>query len=202
MEHYYSSDPKVEYKEHELTAVVAGKKFELISSDGVFSKNNIDFGTLTLLNALYKRHKSIGTLLDIGCGYGIIGISAAIVAGAKSTMRDINKRAVELSCKNAEKNGVVADIKVGDGYQDVDKTFDIIVSNPPIRAGKKVYYPWIENAKYYLNEGGELWIVVQKKQGAPSIKKLMQNTFGNCEVVDKDAGYFILVSRREDDGVI
>lgn len=202
MEHYYSQDPKVEYKEHELSVVIAGKKLELVSSDGVFSKNNIDFGTMTLLNALYKRHDSIGTLLDLGCGYGIIGISAAVVAGAKSTMRDVNQRAVELSKKNVEKNGVVADIEVGDGYQDIDKRFDIVVSNPPIRAGKKVYYPWIENAKDYLNIGGELWIVVQKKQGAPSIKKLMQNTFGNCEVVDKDAGYFILMARREDGSFI
>lgn len=198
MEHYFTSDPSVDYKEHKLSAVIAGKKLELVSSDGVFSKNNIDFGTMTLLNALYKRHKKIGKLLDIGCGYGVIGISAAVIAGASSTMRDINQRAVELSIKNAERNNIVADIAVGDGYKNIDKKFDIIISNPPIRAGKKVYYPWIENAKDYLNEGGELWIVVQKKQGAPSIKKLMQNTLGNCEVVDKDAGYFILMARRED----
>ncbi|MCK5129828.1 MAG: methyltransferase, partial [Clostridiales bacterium] len=115
---------------------------------------------------------------------------------------DINQRAVSLAENNAKANNAKADIIASDGYTQIDGTFDIIITNPPIRAGKKAYYPWIENAKDYLNEGGELWLVVQKKQGASSIKKLMQETFCNCETIKKDAGYYILVSRRKDDSDI
>ncbi len=199
MEHYYTKNPKGEYIEHKITTVIMGIKMEFITADGVFSKSNIDYGTMTLISALYSRHKNIGKLLDLGCGYGIIGISAALITGAESTMCDINQRAVLFAEKNAELNGVSADIKSCDGYGDMDSKFDIIAANPPIRAGKKVYYPWIENAIDYLNDDGELWVVAQKKQGAASIKKLMENTFNNCEIIDKDKQYHILMARRKDD---
>ena len=185
-----------------MSCVIMGKKIELISADGVFSKNNVDYGTMVLLKALFAHHKKIGTLLDIGCGYGVIGISAMLITGAKATMHDINQRAIMLAKKNAELNNVTADIKVCDGFAAVKKKFDIIVTNPPIRAGKNVYYPWIEKSIDYLNENGELWLVVQKKQGAKSLEKLMESTFGNCEIVKKDKGYHILMARREDGGDI
>ena len=197
MEHYYTQNPKGEYNEHEVFAVIMGKRIELITADGVFSKNRADYGTIALLSALFTRHKTIGTLLDLGCGYGIIGISAALIAGAKSTMCDINERAVMLAQKNAIKNNVTSDIKISDGLTKIEGRFDIIITNPPIRAGKKTFYPWIQNANEYLNENGELWVIVQKKQGAPSIKKLMEQTLGNCETVSKDRGFHVLVSHKK-----
>lgn len=199
MEHYFTQNPKSEYKEHKIATVVKGRKIELFSADGVFSKSKVDYGTMVLLKSLFYAHKKIDSLLDLGCGYGIIGISAHLIAGAKVTMRDINQRAVELCRKNAELNGIQADITVGDGLKGIKEKFDIIVSNPPIRAGKKAYYPWILNSIDYLSENGELWLVVQKKQGASSVIKLMESTFGNCTIIKKDAGYHILMARREDD---
>ena len=196
MEHYYTQNPQGEYKQHQITAVIMGRKIELTTADGVFSKNRADYGTIALLGELFARHKKIGTLLDIGCGYGIIGISASLIAEATVTMCDINKRAVMLAEKNAENNGVIADIKASDGLKEIEGKFDIVITNPPIRAGNKVFYPWIENANEYLNKNGELWIVAQKKQGANSIKKLMEQTLGNCEIAKKDNGFYVLVSKK------
>ena len=194
MEHYFTQNPSGEYNEKTLTVHIAGRKMEFIAADGVFSKNALDYGTSVLLDAFFKEHQSVGTLLDLGCGYGPIGISAAVVTGAKSTMRDINQRAVELAKKNAQANGIYPDISQGDGYENINGIFDVIITNPPIRAGKSVYYPWIENAPQHLNEKGEFWAVAQKKQGADSLKKFMKSTFGNCEVVARDSGYYVLKS--------
>ena len=172
MQHYYTKDPGGEYNERKIYAVISGRKIEFVTADGVFSKDALDYGTVVLLEALYKKHETIGDLLDLGCGYGPIGISAAIITRANATMRDINSRAILLAQKNAEANGVIADIAQGDGYEGIDGTFDIIITNPPIRAGKKVYYPWVESASEYLNPGGEFWAVVQKSRAPKALKGL------------------------------
>ena len=192
MEHYYTQNPSGEYTLKNITTIISGIKLDFITADGVFSKSNLDYGTAVLLEALFGCHKEIGSLLDLGCGYGPIGISAALLAKAKSTMRDINERAVELAKKNAIKHKIDADISKGDGYEGINCKFDIIVTNPPIRAGKKVYYPWVEDAPNYLNEGGELWVVVQKKQGANSLRKLIVEILGNCVIAEREAGYHVL----------
>ncbi len=192
MEHYYTKNPTGEYNEKKIAAVISGRKIEFSTADGVFSKSNLDFGTAVLLDAFFSCHKKIGDLLDLGCGYGVIGISTALIAGAKPVMRDINLRAVEFAKKNAEANGINAVVSQGDGYEGIEKKFDIIITNPPIRAGKKVYYPWAQNAPDYLNSGGEFWAVVQKKQGAESLKKVIKETFGNCETLQREAGYHVM----------
>jgi 16S rRNA (guanine1207-N2)-methyltransferase len=199
MQHYYTKEPEGEYTETKISAVVSGRRIEFLTADGVFSKGALDYGTAVLLEALFARHETIGDLLDLGCGYGPVGISAALIAGAKATMRDINSRAVMLAKKNAAVNGVSADIAQGDGYEGIGDKFDIIITNPPIRAGKRVYYPWTENAPGYLKPGGEFWAVVQKKQGAESFRRLMEATFGNCESVGREAGYHVLRSINERD---
>jgi 16S rRNA (guanine1207-N2)-methyltransferase len=192
MEHYYTKDPSGDYKEKKISALINGRKINFFTADGVFSKDTLDYGTAVLLEAFFSMHSSVGSLLDLGCGYGPIGISAALIADAKPTMRDINSRAVALAQKNAEANDIVADIKQGDGYESITDKFDIIITNPPIRAGKKVYYPWVENAPKHLSDGGEFWAVVQKKQGAESLKRLIEKTFGNCQTVERESGYHVL----------
>jgi 16S rRNA (guanine1207-N2)-methyltransferase len=199
MQHYYTKDPEGEYKEQKISAVISGRKIDFFTADGVFSKDALDYGTAVLLETLFEKHEKIGVLLDLGCGYGPIGISAAIIAGAKPTMRDINSRAVLLAQKNAAANGVSAGIAQGDGYEGIAEKFDIIITNPPIRAGKKVYYPWAENAPQHLKPGGEFWAVVQKKQGAESFKRLMKGAFGNCETVEREGGYHVVRSVNEHD---
>ena len=135
-------------------------------------------------------------MLDLGCGYGPLGISLAKVQGVKATMVDINTRALELAKKNATRNGVVVEVFQSNIYENISKTFDYIISNPPIRAGKQVVHSIIEESICYLNTGGSLTIVIQKKQGAPSAKAKMLDTFGNCDILKKDKGYYILRSEK------
>ena len=192
---YYAENPDSAHDIHELKVTLLGDKFSFLTDSGVFSKKMIDFGSQLLLNNL---HFSEGdTLLDVGCGYGPLGLALAKVQGVKATMVDINNRALDLAKQNAEKNDVEAMILSSNIYESVSGYFDHVISNPPIRAGKQVVHTIIEESKNYLLEDGDLTIVIQKKQGAPSAKAKMKEVFGNVEVVKKDKGYYILRSVKE-----
>ncbi|MCE2135478.1 methyltransferase [Streptococcus thermophilus] len=191
---YYAEMPDAAHDIHDLKVALLGQDFHFYTDAGVFSKKMVDYGSQVLLNALdLERGKN---LLDVGCGYGPLGISLAKVQGVQSTMIDINSRAIDLAKKNAERNGVVAHIFQSNIYENVSEKFDYIISNPPIRAGKKVVHEIIEGAFDHLNQGGSLTIVIQKKQGAPSAKVKMENVFGNAEIIRKDKGYYILRSEK------
>lgn len=191
---YYAEMPDAAHDIHDLKVALLGQSFHFYTDAGVFSKKKVDYGSQVLLNALdLERGKN---LLDVGCGYGPLGISLAKVQGVQSTMIDINSRAIDLAKKNAERNGVVAHIFQSNIYENVSEKFDYIISNPPIRAGKKVVHEIIEGAFDHLNQGGSLTIVIQKKQGAPSAKVKMENVFGNAEIIRKDKGYYILRSEK------
>ncbi len=191
---YYAEMPDAAHDIHDLNVSLLGQSFHFYTDAGVFSKKMVDYGSQVLLNALdLERGKN---LLDVGCGYGPLGISLAKVQGVQSTMIDINSRAIDLAKKNAERNGVVAHIFQSNIYENVSEKFDYIISNPPIRAGKKVVHKIIEGAFDHLNQGGSLTIVIQKKQGAPSAKVKMENVFGNAEIIRKDKGYYILRSEK------
>ena len=166
-----------------------------LTDAGVFSKKMIDFGSQLLLKCLEVNQGE--TVLDVGCGYGPLGLSLAKAYGVQSTMVDINNRALDLARQNAERNKVEATIFQSNIYEQVEGTFDHVISNPPIRAGKQVVHEIIERSKDFLETGGDLTIVIQKKQGAPSAKSKMEDVFGNCEVVKKDKGYYILRSVKE-----
>ena len=191
---YYAETPDAAHDIHDLNVSLLGQSFHFYTDAGVFSKKMVDYGSQVLLNALdLERGKN---LLDVGCGYGPLGISLAKVQGVQSTMIDINSRAIDLAKKNAERNGVVAHIFQSNIYENVSEKFDYIIYNPPIRAGKKVVHEIIEGAFDHLNQGGSLTIVIQKKQGAPSAKVKMENVFGNAEIIRKDKGYYILRSEK------
>ena len=191
---YYAEMPDAAHDIHDLNVSLLGQSFHFYTDAGVFSKKKVDYGSQVLLNALdLERGKN---LLDVGCGYGPLGISLAKVQGVQSTMIDINSRAIDLAKKNAERNGVVAHIFQSNIYENVSEKFDYIISNPPIRAGKKVVHEIIEGAFDHLNQGGSLTIVIQKKQGAPSAKAKMEDVFGNSEIIRKDKGYYILRSEK------
>lgn len=191
---YYAENPDSAHDIHELKVTLLGQSFTFLTDSGVFSKKMVDYGSQVLLSTLdFEKGK---TLLDLGCGYGPLGISLAKVQGVKPTMVDVNNRAIDLAKQNAQKNGVEADIFQSDIYEKVNGTFDYIISNPPIRAGKQVVHTIISESINYLKVGGNLTIVIQKKQGAPSAKAKMEEVFGNVEILKRDKGYYILRSEK------
>ena len=191
---YYAENPDSAHDIHELKVTLLRQSFTFLTDSGVFSKKMVDYGSQVLLNTLdFEKGK---TLLDLGCGYGPLGISLAKVQDVKPTMVDINNRAIDLAKQNAQKNGVEADIFQSNIYEKVNGTLDYIISNPPIRAGKQVVHTIISESINYLKVGGNLTIVIQKKQGAPSAKAKMEEVFGNVEILKRDKGYYILRSEK------
>ena len=191
---YYAENPDATHDIHDLTVTLLGETFRFYTDAGVFSKKMIDYGSQVLLNQLDFRQGE--SLLDLGCGYGPLGISLAKVQGVTVTMVDVNNRAIDLAKKNAQRNGVEVSVYQSSVYDQVQGSFDHIISNPPIRAGKQVVHAILEGAYDHLNPGGTLTIVIQKKQGAPSAKEKMATVFGNVKVLKKDKGYYILRSEK------
>lgn len=197
-DHYYNSNPTVNSNRNKLSFTLLGNNLSFITDSGVFSKGSIDYGSRVLIETINCRsHVSV---LDVGCGYGPIGISLAKKHhNITVDMIDINQRAIELTKENININNINnANAFISDKYKNIKNKYDMIVTNPPIRAGKDVVHEILEHSRDYLNRDGELWVVIQKKQGAPSAKKKLEVIFGNCEIVKRDRGYFILKSKKND----
>ncbi|GMR69139.1 class I SAM-dependent methyltransferase [Bacillus cereus] len=196
-DHYFSNDPssKSDRKRWEFT--LRGSQFTFLSDRGVFSKNEVDFGSRLLIEA-FQVPDIKGDILDVGCGYGPIGLSLAKeFQDRKVHMVDVNERALELAKENAANNRIGnVHISQSSVYENVDGMYAAILSNPPIRAGKDIVHEILEKAVEYLVPGGELWIVIQKKQGAPSALKKLEEVFSEVEVVEKKKGYYIIKSKK------
>ena len=191
---YFAENPDAKHDIHELNVELLGQRLTFLTDAGVFSKKMIDYGSRVLLSVL--DFEAGERVLDVGCGYGPLGLTLAKAYGVVATMVDINQRALDLAQKNAERNQVSAHIFQSNVYEKVSGIFDHIISNPPIRAGKQVVHEVISGSYEHLTEGGDLTLVIQKKQGAPSAKSKMEVIFGNCEIVKKDKGYYILRSEK------
>jgi 16S rRNA (guanine1207-N2)-methyltransferase len=198
MEHYFSNNPTSKSNEREIEYSIDGETLKFISDNGVFSKNHIDFATDLLIRAIIKD-KPKGNVLDLGCGYGAIGITISKLMNLEVTMLDINRRALDLTNKNIELNKVKnINVIESDGFDNVKDKFDVIVTNPPIRAGKAVIYKMYEDAKEHLNNYGILYLVINKKHGAPSTIEFLNKVFGNCEVLEKKAGFNVCKSMKKE----
>ena len=198
--HYYSQDPTTEHDFEQWSFELKGKNFQFVTDSGVFSRETVDFGSRVLIDTFNWEELPVdGKILDVGCGYGPIGLAIAFASQRFVEMVDINSRAVELAQGNANRNGIKqVDIHQSNIYEAVhEETYAAIVSNPPIRAGKKVVHEILTEAYPRLKSGGTLTIVIQKKQGAPSAKSKMAETFGNAEIVHKEKGYYIIKSIKE-----
>lgn len=197
-DHYFATDPKVEHDLRRIEQEIRGVSLRLWTDAGVFSKGKVDRGTRILLEALPLPER--GPILDLGCGYGPIGITLAkLLPGETVYMSDPNRRAVELARKNAAENGVVnVEICEGEGYSPFSPglRFQAIVTNPPLRAGKKVVYALVSEAPERLVPGGTFSCVAQTKQGAKSLRAHMQEVFGNVHELSKEGGYRVLQSVR------
>ncbi len=187
-EHYYTENPTSPLKTREhILKLKNGHEYKFKSASGVYAYKHIDKATKILIEHLIVNGKSV---LDIGCGYGVIGITLKKeYPDLEVYMSDINKRAVEFAKINAKDNNVDVDIKQGDGYNPWgNMKFDMIVMNPPIAAGKNVWMRLIREAKDHLSRGGSLQVVAFHNKGGARIKKFMEEVFGNVEDVWKEGG--------------
>ncbi len=193
-EHYFSENPTSTEERGLISTRIRGVELELVTSSGVFSHRRVDNGTRLLVKSMEVPTK--GRLLDLGCGYGAIGITAALLSTElEVVMTDVNPRAVSLAAENAARNGAkkVRVIK-GSLYEPVDsETFDVIVTNPPISAGMaKVVEPIISGAPGHLNTGGSLQLVVQSNKGGKTVASFIEDAFSEVTVIAKGSGYRVL----------
>lgn len=198
MRQYFTNDNTIESKERLIEYTFLNEKIKLFSDNGVFSKNRVDFGTNVLLNSL-EDLSNVQSLLDVGCGIGTIGICIKKkYNNIHVEMIDVNERAINLAKKNIQINHLKdIEAKISNLYENVTEQYDMIISNPPIRAGKQIVHGIVINGLKHLNHNGCIYIVIQKKQGAESMKKKMEEVFENVQVVNKANGYLILKSIKK-----
>ena len=190
MSHYFENDNNLVSDIKPFNININGNSFTFNTDNGVFSKGELDYGTSLLIRNVLNLDIS-GDILDLGCGYGSIGIIIAKLTNSNVYMSDVNKRAIHLTKMNAKKNNVSVTTTESDGYLNIDNKFDYVISNPPIRVGKKILYKLLIDTKEHLKENGKLIIVVRKEQGALSLIKDMKEYY-NIEILDKSKGFMII----------
>lgn len=199
MDHYYSKKPVSDINENIIDETISGFKMRFYTGSGVFSRNGIDYGSRLLIETFINDFTQVtGTILDMGCGYGPVGIyAAAAFKNSYVEMADINERSVDFAVKNINYNKVQnAEAFLSDGFSIITKKYNAVLTNPPIRAGKAVVFSFYEGAYEHLKDGGVFYCVIQKKQGAESTQKKLTELFGNCENLNRKAGYRILKSTK------
>lgn len=193
MSHYFTND-YVKSEEKLVKVIVKDIHLKFIVDNGVFSKKGLDFGTRTLLENINLETLK-GDILDFGCGYGPIGIYLKKKTNANIDCIDINERALALASKNAKLNNVKINIFKSNIYENINKKYDAIVTNPPIRVGKKTLYEILFKAENYLKENAALWLVINKNSGAKSLVKDLAKTY-DVTVVAKNKGFYIICAKK------
>ena len=194
-DHYFTSKPRAQHQIQEFSTELRGTTYVFTTDSGVFSKDEVDLGSRILIDTLSLEPGA--TVLDVGCGYGPIGMVAAQLVGPSGFvyMVDVNERACELAKENLAKNGIKhAQVLVSHGLSALpsDLTFDWVLSNPPIRAGKDVYYKILTDAFHALKVGGCLMVAIRTIQGAKSLAAYLETLAGHCETIEKKAGFRVL----------
>ena len=196
MNHYFSEVQDVKSVKKIINYEIKNEKFEFLTDNGVFSKTKVDFGTDVMLRTFLNENKKLENIriLDIGCGYGVVSVVLKrFFEKAKILSTDVNERALELTKENIQKNNRTDDFEVRKSFvfDNISENFDVILSNPPIRAGKQVIFEIYEKSFFHLNKNGEFYCVIQTKHGAKSTKKKLEELFGNCTTLVIEAGYRI-----------
>lgn len=191
-DHYYTVNPNSAHDVRRVKFTVLDNELMFDTDAGVFSRDGLDEGSRILMEALPELH---GRVLDLGCGWGAVGVSIKKRwPEIDLVMTDVNQRAADLSKSNLALNGVTAEVLQGDGFENVTGSFDFVITNPPIRAGKQAIYGMFADARERLSEGGKLYIVIRKQQGAPSALKYLREIFSEAEVVEREAGFWVIES--------
>ncbi|MCK8627629.1 class I SAM-dependent methyltransferase [Fructobacillus cardui] len=193
-EQYFTAQPDAAHDYQDFDFELLGNNLHFTTDAGVFSKRTVDFGTRTMLSVAAETDFPAGRVLDLGTGYGPVGIAIAKALNKNIDMVDVNQRALDLAQKNANKNGVGSQVKVFQSniYEAIQDQYALILVNPPIRAGKPVVTAMLQEAKNHLLPGGKLLAVLQKKQGAPSARKNLEAVFNDVSIAGKNKGYYVL----------
>lgn len=194
MNHYFINNNDIRSEKRIIKYTYGSSCFEFISDNGVFAKNKIDYGSKLLVQEIVGAKPKAKSFLDVGCGYGFISISLAKILNIEGVGVDINKRAVNLAFENAKLNKVNVIFRESNIYDNVHEKYDLIVTNPPIRAGKKVVLEILKRAQDFLNPEGEVWFVIRKDQGAKSIFLTLKE-FYQIEIREKSKGFYIFVAK-------
>ena len=193
LEHYFTNNENLKSNIREIFYQLNNIKFTFLSDNGVFSKNNIDYASKLLVETFIQEHHKLNNefVLDVGGGYGFIGITICKLTEANVDIVDINKRAIHLCERNIKLNEIPnCRVFASNIYENVKNKYKYIITNPPIRAGKKTVLKILMEAKNHLDENGELWFVINKDQGAKSTKNALEECY-NIEIVEKSKGFFV-----------
>jgi 16S rRNA (guanine1207-N2)-methyltransferase len=196
-EHYFAAAPKSKAKLGIIHTTLRGRSFGFLTASSVFSKKQIDLGTRLLIEAM--TFPETGTVLDIGCGYGAVGITAAATnPRLHVVMTDVNARAVRLARQNTRKNKVHnAEVRCGYLYEPVkDLTFNCVLSNPPVSAGMETVKAIIAQAPTVMAENASFQMVVRSKIGAKTLPQIFNTALGNCTVLARKSGYRVLLAQK------
>ena len=195
MSQYFTNDENLKSEYRNIIYKYNDYTFNFTSDLGVFSKDRIDFASKLLVEAYFKYGRKNINILDVGCGYGFIGITLSKIMNSNVDMIDVNKRAIHLTNINIKNLKANARVFLSYVYENVDKKYDVIISNPPIRAGKKVYMDIILNAKNYLADSGEFYFVMNKDHGVKTVIKEIKDVY-DVNVLNKDKGFFIILCKK------
>lgn len=195
MRHYFTDNADMSHDRRVFPFRFLDIDYQFNSDQGVFSREGIDRGTIALLNNI--DFDNLGNkIVDLGCGYGVIAIIIQKITNVEVLALDINQRAVTLTTENNILNKTNVEVKQNDGLEGIKGPFTAIITNPPIRAGKDTVYRFFDQAYDCLAQEGQLWVVIRKQQGAQSAINKINSLFGNCKIVAKDKGYWILLAIR------
>jgi len=196
MPHYYSeNNDTLKSNPKEIAFSVNGTPLKFITDHGVFAKDGFDRGTEVMLKYL-EIPEDTKSILDLGCGYGVVGTYLNKAHNLDVDMVDINKRAVELSMKNITLNKATANVFQSDGFSEITKKYDLIITNPPIRAGKETIYRFFSDAYQFLNVKGYLALVINKKHGAKSAIKYLESIYQSVEIVGNKKGFQVILCKK------
>jgi 16S rRNA (guanine1207-N2)-methyltransferase len=189
-EHYFSPEPSAEHAPREVSITFEGKKYTFLTDAGVFSRDGFDEGSALMLSAALDELS--GDVLDLGCGWGPVGILAAkLCPDCRVTLLDVNARACHLAAENARRHGVNVQVLCQDGLSELSPSFDWILLNPPIRAGKETVYRLFRESSARLKPSGCLVIVIRKQQGAPSARRYLETLFSQVTLRCRKKSYHV-----------